>query len=103
MVIEFGDWQLRPCDGLNWQLWRRVRSPKKGDARSGGWTAQGRYYSYSTIPNAIAYAADCELRAWREDEVWELRDALGEYERILDGFKDALLSQPERLDGEIRP
>ena len=61
MVIEFGDWQLRPVDASNWQLWHHRESKK--DAGKMDWVPEGRFYSYSTIDSAALYAADCDIKA----------------------------------------
>ena len=97
MVIEFGDWQLRPCDKLNWQLWHRHRTADRTRARNAGtvgevaWFPCGRYYSASTIPNALVFAADCEIRNMDEEAVYDIRDALQAYTSVVDGFTDSIL------------
>ena len=107
MVIEFGDWQLRPYDKLNWQLWHRhptvdcAGSRKAGTVGEVAWFPCGRYYSASTIPHALVYAADCEVRNMDEDAVYEIRDVLEAYKRIVDGFTESILrclSVPQRRD-----
>ena len=97
MVIEFGDWQLRPYDRLNWQLWHRHATPDRPATRKAGtvgevaWFPCGRYYSASTVPQALVYAADTEVRNLDEDAVYEIRDALDCYKRIVDGFTESIL------------
>ena len=92
MVIEFGDWQLRPCDSLNWSLYRRCREGVDGGEPKSEWLPQRRYYSYSTIPNAAWFAADWEIRHGGGDEVVELQDALDRFTRTLEGFKVSILA-----------
>lgn len=41
MIIEFGDWQLRPYDKLNWQLFRRVTVPDNAKTRGTAPPASG--------------------------------------------------------------
>ena len=97
MIIEFGDWQLRPYDKLNWQLWHRHRTVDRAGSRNAGtvgmvaWFPCGRYYSASTLPQALAYAADCEVRNMDEGAVYDIRDALETYRGIVDGFTESIL------------
>lgn len=93
MIVEFGRWQLRPCDNLNWQLWER-RKPMKNKSTviedgEEGWYPCGRYYSYSTFPNAVEYAIDCMLRE-RDDGVYGLAGYLREYKALLGRFEKQL-------------
>ena len=81
-AIRFGDWELRPRDSRNWELYRLRASERGFGDGTARWASEGRYYSYGTFANAIRYAADCELKAEAHGRVMELEDALHEYERI---------------------
>lgn len=85
--IVFGDWKLFPVDASNWELCHRhanTRGKNKGVVQ---WNRLGRFYQYNTIPNAIKYAADCEVKNECHGTVMELWDALAEYNRITDALK----------------
>lgn len=76
-------------------------SRKAGTVGEVAWFPCGRYYSASTIPHALVYAADCEVRNMDEDAVYEIRDVLEAYRRIVDGFTGSILrclSVPQRRD-----
>lgn len=63
MTIEFGKWQLRRMDALNWQLWHRHVATTGKNQGVEDWYPMKRYYSYSTFDNAIMFAADYDIRA----------------------------------------
>jgi len=63
MVIEFGNWQLRPVDASNWQLWHYREGEKGKSEGKMDWFPEGRFYSYFTIDSAALYAADCDIKA----------------------------------------
>ncbi len=93
--ITFGDWKLIPLDGDNWELaHRHVSTRGKNEGRM-QWSRLGRFYQSNTIHLALLYAADCELKAGCAEAERDIRDALAEYERIVDGMKDALRSRQE--------
>lgn len=81
-AIRFGDWELRPRDSRNWELYRLRASERGFGDGTARWASEGRFYSYNTLHLAIQYAADCELKAEAHGRVMELEDALHEYERI---------------------
>ena len=91
MTIDFGkSWRLVPVDRRNWELMRFEQVTGRGASRAGDkprWRRLGRYYSQSTLPLALEYAADCELRERRDGEVAEIREALAELRDILHGFE----------------
>lgn len=99
MVIEFGDWQLRKSDERNWELYHRHETGDTTTARKAGtvgdvkWHGCHRYYQYNTIHLALRYAADWELRNEYEGVAADVPGWLDEYERITDGYRDAILSQ----------
>lgn len=89
MVIEFGNWQLRPVDARNWQLWH-YREGEKG--KSNGkmdWFPEGRFYSYSTIDSAALYAADCDIKA--TDGTANFVEYVELLRETLDGFEKSIL------------
>ena len=90
MVMEFGDWRLVPADGLNWELCHRHAATKGKNAGKVGWHHLGRYYQHNTIGEALRFAASRELMERREGEAESIWEALAEYERILQGFADAI-------------
>ena len=83
MVIEFGRWRLVSVDSLNWELAHLHVATKGKNAGQEQWNRLRRYYSYNTLPLAIRYAADCEMKEQGGDTVVTLADALHEYERIV--------------------
>ena len=90
--IVFGNWKLFPVDSMNWELCHRhatTRGDNKGVVQ---WNRLGRFYQYNTIPNAIKYAADCELKDDCTDSAVELLSALLKYERIMDSLKTDVLA-----------
>lgn len=94
MTIEFGAWRLVPVDARNWELVHYGTVTGRGANRGGGaprWRRLGRYYSQSTLPNALEFAADCELRERRDGEVAEIREALAELREILHAFEISLV------------
>lgn len=93
MVIEFGNWQLRPVDSLNWQLWHYHAMTTGKDKGTAKWAPCGKFYSYSTLDNALLYAADCDIKAMDgtvdfPEYVSLLRETLDEFEKsILRGLE----------------
>lgn len=86
--ITFGRWKLYPLDTLNWELC---------EMRDGKWRPCHRYYSWNTFPNALMFAADCELKDGTAEAARDIHAALGEYDRIT----DALMADMARaLGGE---
>lgn len=96
--IVFGDWKLFPVDSMNWELCHRHAVGDTHAARKAGtvgvvqWNRLGRFYQYNTIPNAIKYAADCEVKNECHKTVMELWDALAEYNRITEALKADVLA-----------
>lgn len=83
-AIRFGDWELRPRDPLNWELFHlRASSHGYGDG-SPRWVTTGRYYSWNTFANALGFAADCELKAKASRTAMGLHEAIEEYRGIVD-------------------
>jgi len=82
-AIRFGDWELRPRDSRNWELYRLRASERGFGDGTARWASEGRFYSYNTLHLAIQYAADCELKAEAHGRVMELEDALDRYEEIV--------------------
>ena len=94
MVIEFGSWRLVPVDRRNWELCRYESVTGRGAHRAGDaprWRRLGRYYSQSTLPLALEFAADCELKERNDGAVAEIRDALAELRDILHGFETSFV------------
>ena len=96
MVIEFGRWRLVPVDKLNWELCHRHAATRGKNEGEESWHRLGRYYSYSTLGNALWYAADQELREKDGDAAAGIMDALAEYRAIT----DALMADMARALGE---
>lgn len=90
MTIEFGDWRLVPVDSRNWELCHRHVTTRGKNVGKEQWHHLGRYYQYNTIPAALEFAADEEMKAKRHGEVVRIEDALREYERILGEFRQAV-------------
>ena len=80
--ITFGDWMLAPLDERNWELCHRHETTRGKNAGEVKWHHVGRYYQYDTFGNALAYAADCDLKAELDGTV-EICDALDRYEAIM--------------------
>lgn len=93
MTIEFGNWQLRPADSRNWQLWH-LHIPAAVGRHEGGteprWMATGRFYQYDTIDNALLYAADQEVKAMDGTVCFMEYAAL--LRETLDGFEKSILT-----------
>lgn len=89
MVIEFGDWQLRPVDSLNWQLWHRHAMTAGKDKGTVKFVACGKFYSYSTLDNALLYAADCDIKAM--DGTVDFPEYVSLLRETLDGFEKSIL------------
>lgn len=90
MQIEFGRWRLVPVDSLNWELCHLHAVTKGKNAGAEQWNRIGRYYSYNTLPNAVLFAAEQELR--EGGEVVQLRDALRVWQQTVDALKADLLA-----------
>lgn len=89
MVIEFGNWQLRPIDSHNWQLWHLRESTRWNNVGKVDWHPEGRFYSYSTIDNALLYAADREIKAM--DGTVNFMEYAALLRETLDGFEKSIL------------
>lgn len=96
-AIRFGNWELRPRDSANWELFHKRASNRGFGDGNERWVSCERYYSYNTFHLAIQYAADCELKDGCHGRVMELQDALGEYERIVGEMVAALLPQAREV------
>ena len=85
--ITFGDWKLFPVDPMNWELCHRhatTRGASKGTVK---WNRLGRFYQHNTVPQAIQYAADCELKDKAREQALTLQEALDEYRAIIDAMR----------------
>ncbi len=97
MIIEFGDWQLRPYDKLNWQLFRRVTVPDNAKTRGDGtagkrrWRPYNRFSQQGGVPAALKIAAEYELRNNDREMHATLSEAADEYERILGTHSESIL------------
>lgn len=92
MVIEFGNWQLRETDDRNWQLWHKHVPAAVGRHKGGSepkWMRTGRFYSYSTLDNALLYAADCDIKAM--DGTVDFPEYVALLRETLDGFEKSIL------------
>ena len=88
MIIEFGDWQLRPMDDRNWELYHRHVTSRGKDRGAAKWHACEKYYQYNTIDNAILYAADADMK--RATGTFDPSSFLAEYRRVLAEFAEAV-------------
>lgn len=93
MVIEFGNWQLRPIDSNNWQLWHLRESTRGSNVGKVDWHPEGRFYSYSTIDNALLYAADREIKAM--DGTVNFMEYVTLLRETLDDFEKSILTSLE--------
>jgi hypothetical protein len=99
-AIRFGDWELRPRDSRNWELYRLRASERGFGDGTARWASEGRFYSYNTLHLAIQYAADCELKAGCKDAAMGLDDALDRYEEIVGHMATDVIAAVDRaLEG----
>lgn len=85
-ILLADDWKLFPVDSRNWELCHKYVSKASGRHKAGTeelWHRCGRFYSYNTIGNAMAYVADELMKEKAHGKVMELRDAMTEWERIV--------------------
>ena len=67
-ILLTDDWKLLPVDDRNWELCHRHANGDNAKSRAAGtvgqmrWHRCGRYYSYNTVGEAIAYVADVEMK-----------------------------------------
>lgn len=92
MIIEFGNWQLRPVDARNWQLYH-YHIPAAVGRHAGGtepkWIGTGRFYHYKSIDHALLYAADCDIKA--TDGTANFVEYVELLRETLDGFEKSIL------------
>ena len=89
--IEFGDWKLIPMDANNWELAHRHANQRGENKGRVQWNRIGKYYQYDTIPSALRYAVDFELKERHRDTATSIHEFLMEYEELT-----------ERLIGELK-
>jgi len=94
-AIRFGDWELRPVDARNWELYHKRASTRGFGDGTPRWASEGRFYQYNTFHLAIQYAADRALRDKAYGEQMELLDALHEYDRIVGALRADVLAALE--------
>lgn len=96
MIIEFGNWQLRPVDSRNWQLYH-YHVPAAVGRHKGGteprWMETGRFYHYKSIDHALLYAADCDIKAM--DGTVNFMEYVTLLRETLDGFEKSILTSLE--------
>lgn len=80
-IILCDEWKLWPMDDRNWELC---------ELRDGVWRPCGRYYSYNTVGEAIAYVVDVELKRKATDTAMDLMAALAEWRAVMDGIAETL-------------
>ena len=91
-AIRFGNWELRPVDSRNWELYHlRASTRGFGDGKQ-RWASEGRFYQFNTFDLALQYAADCELKAKAHGRQMEIEDALYQYRAIVDALKADVLA-----------
>lgn len=91
-AIRFGNWELRPRDSRNWELYRLRASERGFGDGMKRWASEGRFYSYNTFDLALQYAADVELKAKASEQAMELWDALETYRDIVADLKDDMIA-----------
>ncbi len=84
MTIEFGEWQLRPLDETNWELYHRHETSRGKDRGEVKYHPCGKYFSASTFDNAFRYAADTDAKGLAG--TFSPSEFLDAYKGILDGF-----------------
>lgn len=80
-IILCDGWKLWPMDDRNWELC---------ELRDGVWRPCGRFYSYNTVGEAIAYVADVELKRKATATALDLLEALATYRDIVEGIAESL-------------
>lgn len=96
--LVFGRWKLFPVDASNWELCHLHETKGTPQAIAAGtagqvrWNRLGRYYQWNTIPSALLYAADCELRDNAHEQSLSIIEALDEYRAITDTMRAELTS-----------
>ena len=89
-------WKLLPVDDRNWELCHRHAVGDNVKARAAGtvgqmrWHRCGRYYSYNTVGEAIAYVADVEMKRKATATAMDLGAALAEWRAVMDGIAETL-------------
>lgn len=99
MTIEFGNWRLVPVDQLNFELCHRHVTSRGKNAGTERWHRLGRFYSFSTIGNALWFAATRELAEEDGAAVAEIREALSEFERIANNLLRDAQGCAQQLQG----
>lgn len=89
--VMLGDrWKLYPIDERNWELCelRQTRpthtAAKAGTVGTVQWQRCGKFYSYNTVPNAIAYVADVLAKERALGEALTLAETVGELREMYD-------------------
>lgn len=84
--IQFGDWKLIPMDANNWELAHRHANQSGKNKGRVQWNRLGKFYQYDTIPSALRYAADFEIKSKHKDAKTTFMEYLREYEEMADRF-----------------
>lgn len=95
-IMLADNWKLYPVDERNWELCRYVAvndtpvSRANGTAGQMRWQPLGRFYSYDTVGEALAYAADELVKEKARQQALTLRVALAEYARACRMLREAV-------------
>lgn len=90
------NWKLYPVDERNWELCRYAAvndtpvSRANGTAGQMRWQPLGRFYSYGTVGEALAYVADELVKEKARQQALTLRTALAEYARACRTLREAV-------------
>lgn len=77
-----GGFKLFPVDGRNWELCE-LRGRADGTAR---WARLGRFYSYNTVGQALAYVADEMVKRKAADGLRDFMAGVMEYRAAHDAL-----------------
>ena len=82
MRVRFGRWELRPDKSGNWALWQ-LRAARDGSAK---WLPLERYFQWSTVGNALWFAANEELMEGNEDEALAFQEFAEQWRDMTQAF-----------------
>lgn len=78
-----GGFKLFPVDARNWELCELGRG-KDGSEK---WLRRGRFYSYNTVGQALAYVADILLKRRATEGLEDFMAGVSEYRAIADAIE----------------
>lgn len=80
--------KLFPVDDRNWELCE-LRTQRDGSAR---WMRCGRFYSYNTVGEAIAYVADILLKRRCVEQAQAAADLMAYHRETMEAMTERLVS-----------